>query len=589
MTSSIDTRNITAGANIPSEGYCDQPYIIKADDGAWVCTMTTGTGHEGDKGQHVITMRSFDRGVTWIERADVEPAAGPEASYSVVFKAPYGRIYCLYNYNGANVREVKREDSGVFTRVDSLGDYVFKYSDDNGKSWSKERYNIPVREFECDRKNVYAGKLRFFWNVGRPITTKDGKAIFVLHKVGAMGDGFFAQSEGVFLKSDNILTERDPKKVNFATLPDGDIGLRAPAGGGRVSEEHTIVELSDGSLYSVYRTIDGYPACAYSRDGGHTWTKPAYARYTPNGKKIKHPRAANFVWKCENGKYLYWYHNHGGAKFIANKAGWVPYADRNPAWITGGIEKDGHIHWSEPEVLLYDDELASRMSYPDLVEDGGEYYVTETQKTVARVHHVDKTLIEGLWAQAANKKSASEGILFESKKIKKNERLPDAIKLPPLHMHPHQWGGKNFTSGFSIEMRIRVKAGTHGVLFNSRDSAGRGTALTLTDRGTISLFLSDGHNESSWESDGGLITPSAWHHITAIVDGGPNIIMFVIDGKLCDGGEERQFGWGRIHPSMTDVSGDVIHLSCVGECDLFRIYGRALRVSEAVGNAHAAY
>ena len=157
-----------------------------------------------------------------------------------------------------------------------------------------------------------------------------------------MGDGFFAQSEGAFFASKNILTERDPEKITFETLPDGDIGLRTPAGGGRVAEEQSIVKLSDGSLYCVYRTVDGWPACAYSRDGGHTWTAPAYKTYTPGGRRVKHPRAANFAWNCSNGKFLYWFHNHGG-RFVgelgaAGKDGRSPYDDRNPAWLMAGRE-----------------------------------------------------------------------------------------------------------------------------------------------------------------------------------------------------------------------------------------------------------
>ncbi|MCY2991290.1 MAG: hypothetical protein NTY19_25960, partial [Planctomycetota bacterium] len=139
----------------------------------------------------------------------VEPSYGTEASYAVMLKVPTGRIYCFYNHNTDRVREVKREDGGVFTRVDSLGHYVFKFSDDHGRSWSAQRYDVPVREFACDRENVYGGSLRFFWNVGRPLLLADC-AIMVLHKVGAMGAGFFAQSEGAFFKSRNILTERDP-------------------------------------------------------------------------------------------------------------------------------------------------------------------------------------------------------------------------------------------------------------------------------------------------------------------------------------------------------------------------------------------
>ena len=164
-----DPRHITNGRNIPSEGYADQPYIVKTDDGAWLCVMTTGVGAEGAGGQHVVSMRSTDLGRTWSDIVPIEPADGPEASYAVLLKVPYGRIYVFYNHNTDRVPEVKREDKGVYKRVDSLGHYVFKYSDDHGRTWSAKRYEVPLREFECDRNNVYGGKLRFFWNVGRPL------------------------------------------------------------------------------------------------------------------------------------------------------------------------------------------------------------------------------------------------------------------------------------------------------------------------------------------------------------------------------------------------------------------------------------
>jgi hypothetical protein len=302
-----DPRHIINGRTIQSEGYADQPYIVKADDGAWVCVITTGKGIEGAPGQHVVSMRSADQGRTWERPVDLEPADGPEASYAVPLKVPGGRIYAFYNHNTDRVSEVRREDKGVYQRVDSLGHYVFKYSDDHGKSWSRQRYEVPVREFECDRRNVYGGRVRFFWNVGRPMILGDA-AVLTLHKVGAMGDGFYAQSEGAFLRSTNILSERDPHRIAFETLPDGEIGLRTPQGGGRVAEEQSIVKLSDGSLYCVYRTIDGWPASSYSRDGGHTWSAPAYMTYTPGGRRVKHPRAANFAWNCSNGRFLYWFH-----------------------------------------------------------------------------------------------------------------------------------------------------------------------------------------------------------------------------------------------------------------------------------------
>ena len=83
-------------------------------------------------------MRSKDKGQSWSEPVILEPTVGPEASYAVIFKAPSGRIFCFYNYNIDNIREVKAEDppftGGYSKRVDLLGAYVMKYSDDHGLS-----------------------------------------------------------------------------------------------------------------------------------------------------------------------------------------------------------------------------------------------------------------------------------------------------------------------------------------------------------------------------------------------------------------------------------------------------------------------
>ena len=100
----IDHRNISTGYEIPTETYSDQPYVVQTDDGAWLCAVTTGAGHEGQGGQHVVTMRSTDLGRTWSEPVDVEPADGPEASYAVLLEVPEGylnagRVYVLYNHN----------------------------------------------------------------------------------------------------------------------------------------------------------------------------------------------------------------------------------------------------------------------------------------------------------------------------------------------------------------------------------------------------------------------------------------------------------------------------------------------------------
>lgn len=584
-----DPRHIGNGRPIPSEGYADQPYIVKTDDGAWLCVMTTGAGHEGAGGQHVVSMRSTDQGRSWERVVPIEPADGPEASYAVMLKTPYGRIYVFYNHNTDNVREVKTEDQGVLKRVDSLGHYVFKYSDDHGRSWSAKRYDVPIREFECDRNNVYGGKLRFFWNVGRPLIVGN-TAIMVIHKVGAMGRGFFAQSEGAFFKSENILTERDPEKLRFETLPDGEVGLRTPSGGGRVAEEQSIVRLSDGSLYCVYRTVDGWPACAYSRDGGHKWTEPAYKTYSPGGRRVKHPRAANFAWNCSNGKFLYWFHNHGGP-FIRDDRGGSPYEDRNPAWLMAGREVDTPrgkmIEWSQPEILLYDDDPYIRMSYPDLVEEGGKFYVTETQKNVGRVHEIPKALVEGLFGQWDARAVAAGGLALDlpaGKPMPGETRMP---KLPEFNLRDSQradFGGKDLRAGFSLDLWLQLDSLEAGrAILDNRTAVGQGILVSTTTAGTIRITLNDGRQEASWDSDRGAVRPGEPQHVVITVDGGPKIISFVVNGVLCDGGGERQFGWGRFSPTLRTPQGaPVAKLSPIVRS--LRVYTRALRTSEAVGN-----
>ena len=39
-----DWRRFSDGSEIPSEGYCDQPYVVLNPDGSWLCVMTTGAG-----------------------------------------------------------------------------------------------------------------------------------------------------------------------------------------------------------------------------------------------------------------------------------------------------------------------------------------------------------------------------------------------------------------------------------------------------------------------------------------------------------------------------------------------------------------
>lgn len=593
-----DARHIDNGHEIYSVTYADQPYIVGLDDGTWLCCATVGSGREGQQGQHVVTFRSQDRGRTWGEPVAVEPPDGPEASYAVMLKVPSGRVYIFYNHNTDNIRQVKADrpayPDGWCRRVDSLGYFVFKYSDDGGRSWSRDRHTIAVREFDIDRNNAYQGRIRFFWNVGKAFAHA-GSGYVPLTKVGGFGEGFFTSNEGVLLRSDNILAETDPERIRWETLPEGDIGLRTPPGGGPVAGEQSYTVLSDGSLYCVYRSIDGHPVYTYSRDGGRSWDPPNYKRFA-DGRLMKHPRAANFAWRASNGKYLYWFHNHGG-RFIREHPDrpTMAYRDRNPAWLCGGVERDSPdgkvIAWTQPEIALYHDDPYTRMSYPDFVEVSGKYYISETEKAIARIHEIEPALLAGLWNQFDSASRATSGTILELPSP--GDGMPADTAMPRLPAMRVRDGHRSRPSraGFTVEVWFRLRRVRAGqTLLSTRRDDGRGWALAVTDRGTIELSLDDARSENRWDCDPGMIQPGVLHHLCAIVDGGPHILSFVVDGKLADGGQHRQFGWGRLSPDFYDANGTPrlrIAPNLSGSIKKLAIYDRALRTSEAVGNFRA--
>ncbi len=284
------------------------------------------------------------------------------------------------------------------------------------------------------------------------------------------------------------------------------------------------------------------------------------------------PRACPRIWKTKSGKYLFWFHNHNGRDFFG----------RNPAWVSGGIEKDGFIHWSQPEILLYSpvqkgvkqtDWNAIRISYPDLIEQDGRYWITETQKSIARVHEVDGTLFEGLWSQGTVRTVVEDGLLLTAA----GQRL---LQIPPLR-NLQQLGG------FSMDIWLELSRAQPGrILLDARNGKGKGVALVLDEDNAVRLEMSDGRKWSGLVSDAGLLLQNRLHHVAVIVDSGPRIVTFIVDGRLCDGGEQREYGWSRFHAELADVNGkESVRLS--RDVKQLRIYGRALRTSEAIANFHA--
>jgi hypothetical protein len=117
----------------------------------------------------------------------------------------------------------------------------------------------------------------------------------------------------------------------------------------------------------------------------------------------------------------------------------------------------------------------------------------------------------------------------------KNHRLLECPSFSNPVYHAPAWAGvPNSTPGTSEPNSIRFQTGIGKNWF--RNDGGRGLTVQLAENGLLRLDLSDGDTTDACESDPGLLTPGQWHHVSIIVDGGPKIVTWVIDGVLCDAG-----------------------------------------------------
>src|SRR5207244_2022003 len=149
------------------------------------------------------------------------------------------------------------------------------------------------------------------------------------------------------------------------------------------------------------------------------------------------------------------------------------------------------------------------------------------QKDVARVHEIDRSLLEGMWNQFDAKGVSKTGLVLSTDK---DARMPN---LPLFFRRSRRadFSRDDLRTGFTLDLWAQTDSPGQ-ILVDNRTADGRGFALITVPGDAVELILNDGRTESRWRSDPGLITAGKLHHIVAIIDGGPKIISFVIDGMF---------------------------------------------------------
>jgi hypothetical protein len=535
--------DIDQATKIYHAGYIDQPYILKLSNGSWICFYTKSPINEGSAGETIGISVSTDKGVSWQYQGDLEPASGPDAFYAVPFLNANGRIYVIYGYNYDNIAYGP-------TRHDMVGKMCYRYSDDNGKTWSaRSTVEIPVTHIDLVNYFHDNGVHQVWWAIDKPILSNDGNMYFAFTKTGN-----FDTHEGFIVNSPNINTETDVSKIKWNFTPTGANGISSPVMG-PVQEEFNIRQLSSGGFICFNRTARGYPAVSYSQDNCKTWSVPVPATYA-YGDTIRTPRACARIFKCSNGKYLLWFHNNS---FVAGH--------RNPVWLSGGIESNGVIKWSQPEMILFSQTLTYNIliSYPDLVEDNGNYYLTETQKKDACINKINPKLLDMLWNQGQKAELIKDHLVVDYTPPAGSTGTQTLIFKPGT-----KW------SGASVEIKM-TGFNANGNLAECKAADGS-KLMTIVARsnGGIGMDLYNGNNVVlSYDCDPKLInrSPTAKNVISFMLDNKSHVLSSMINGVLCNGDYIIKQGWQRIPALFTfkAINAMYVNSDSVNEMRVFDI------------------
>jgi hypothetical protein len=239
------------------------------------------------------------------------------ASWGFPIVSRSGRIYVIYNRH-IGVNDIFSHTTGRMACV---------YSDDNGRSWSKEQ-TIPMPRSKWDNLDPSIPANWIVWQKPRRILNDKyyvGFTRWISPSVRppAPMKIWWAESSVVeFMCFENI--DQDPEPIdlkiryfmsNEGALQVGLVGYPNVS----VVQEPSIVKLPDGRLFCTLRTTVGNPYFSVSEDQGESWRKPEPLCQNDDGPLLLHPCSPCPIYEIDKGEYIFFYHNHDG-----NFLRWTP-------------------------------------------------------------------------------------------------------------------------------------------------------------------------------------------------------------------------------------------------------------------------
>ena len=241
-------------------------------------------------------------------------------------------------------------------------------------------------------------------------------------------------------------------------------------------------------------------------------------------------------------------------------------------------QPDGTLHWTQPELALYDTVRSNGHGYPDLVAaKDGHIYLTETFKNKpgarAGVHQLDARMLELLFSQHNTTRLSVGADTFGFAAPKTRPPTgPSFVQLPTRRFFPDFGNYTAKRDGMTLELRLASPGdGTKDeILFASHevDPAGHqlsGMQLKQGPTGNVTVeILSSSGQATSWMTDptcSAQLGAAGQHYFGMVIDVGPGMVLFFVDGKLCDGGvaqrtaNEWKAGWTLLPYGLGKIRG----------------------------------
>lgn len=198
---------------------------------------------------------------------------------------------------------------------------------------------------------------------------------------------------------------------------------------------------------------------------------------------------------------------------------------------------------------------------------------------------METSLLEGLWNQfSANPQTTGDGLLLETEGEDSIVELPELPDFVTRDFERADYGTKDLRRGFTLDLRVDATALQPGeVLLDNRDVQGQGFCLRVDSERSLEFTAFDRLSRIHFLGDPALLGDVGEVAVGIVLDGGPKIALYVVNGILDDGGDRRQFGWERFNPHFRSLNGGSELKKHPGVKSL-RLYDRALRVSELVQN-----